>query len=830
LKVLQKTLPIKLREHKYLIILLAVSAISLQTEFFVGEESAWWISASVYFIVPGTLVVFSSLLAIKMAKSGHSIKLILLFTISVSMYFVAEQIWFIHELIGIDPFPSWADFFYLVAYPPMILFLFKLIKIPIRTIPKSNLLFVVLLTSSLFIPTYWSTYDSIAEQSLFDLVLALLYPILDIIVLFPILLGVLYSLKQRNYFLTYLMFGAFSTLLADTFYVYLFQKDLYSIGNSIDIFWVWGYIFFAFAVFPSNRFLDYIKTSSRKTELRKNQMVPLLSGAIFLVAFMSLVITSFFVNSDIEQRYMENLIFYGIFIVFLVSAAITFFALKVKKIKYQLSVGFTLIIIIFLVQTYYLNSIDEELVGVTEYHDMMSTPAISNLDIILVNSEIMHRSIHGYVLGHEHSLEDYDVARSKIIDTINDYNLLVFQTDRHGEYLADMPMQQKMIGSIEKLKNSLDLYDSAKTSFVLLDIPTDSQITSMFSSLDTEIDIIRDVLSNARQMEITGQINSQNKVNQYEQMSEFAYSLSIIFVSLTVTAVILVISNTMKKNIESLKEITSKVAKGDFTARVNLEHNTEFSELGEQINSMASELGEYQENALKAEKLRSIGELASRLGHDLRNPLSTIKTTTAVIKMKAVMAKDDKYSQNLILINEAVDRMTYQIESVLDFIRTKPLEASVNYVQSIVKDAIDIIKVPKNIRINIEPTDVKITCDSQQLSIVFINLITNAIQAIGENSGEITITIKENNDQIICSIIDSGPGIPNDKIEKVFEPLFTTKQTGTGLGLASCKSIMGQHNGTLTVHNNPTTFTMTLPKRPQKSPQFNEMIVQRLKK
>ena len=256
---IQKTIPKTFKTHKFLFILLAVSAISLQTGYFIDEESAWWVGSAVYVIVPGALVVFSSLLTIKMAKSGQSIKLILLFTVSVSMSFIAEQIWFGYDLIGEDPFPSWADFFYLAAYPPLVLFLFKLIKIPIRTIPKSNLLFVGLLASSFLIPTYWSTYDSIDEQSLTDLVLALLYPIADIIILVPLIIGVLYWIDKRNYFLTYLLIGATATLLADTFYVYLFQQDLYFVGSPIDILWIWGYIFYAFAMFPSSRFLGYVK-------------------------------------------------------------------------------------------------------------------------------------------------------------------------------------------------------------------------------------------------------------------------------------------------------------------------------------------------------------------------------------------------------------------------------------------------------------------------------------------------------------------------------------------------------------------------------------------
>jgi len=259
LSTIQKTIPKTFKTQKYLLILLAVSAISLQTGFFVDEDSAWWISSAVYFIVPGAVVVFGAHLTIKMARSGQNIKLILLFTLSALMSFVAEQIWIGYDLLGIDPFPSWADVFYLAAYPPLALFLFKLIKIPIRTIPKSNLLFIVLFASSFFIPTYWSTYELAGEQSLFDLLLAYIYPIADIIILVPLLIGVLYWIDKRNHFLTYLLLGAFAFLLADTFYIYLFQNDLYAVGNSVDILWISGYIFFAFAIFPSNKFCPFYR-------------------------------------------------------------------------------------------------------------------------------------------------------------------------------------------------------------------------------------------------------------------------------------------------------------------------------------------------------------------------------------------------------------------------------------------------------------------------------------------------------------------------------------------------------------------------------------------
>jgi len=122
--------------------------------------------------------------------------------------------------------------------------------------------------------------------------------------------------------------------------------------------------------------------------------------------------------------------------------------------------------------------------------------------------------------------------------------------------------------------------------------------------------------------------------------------------------------------------------------------------------------------------------------------------------------------------------------------------------------------IPDNISIEKQIQDFEIECDSKMLQVVFINLIMNAIQSIGNENGTIVTRISEKDpDNISIQIEDSGPGIPSDVLPQIFEPLFTTKHEGTGLGLTSCMIIIKQHGGTIRVNNNPTTFTITMPKK-----------------
>ena len=236
-------------------------------------------------------------------------------------------------------------------------------------------------------------------------------------------------------------------------------------------------------------------------------------------------------------------------------------------------------------------------------------------------------------------------------------------------------------------------------------------------------------------------------------------------------------------------------------------------ELEEQRNNLEYLVEEKTQSVLKAERLSAIGELSGRLAHDLRNPLSVMKMSIDLIKQHPADAKisDSIITKRLDLIEKSIDRISHQVDDVLGYVRNSPLKLSTTSLRTIILESIDKVNVPHDITITVSDSDAITSCDSIKIDAVFINLIVNAIQAIPQG-GTIKIQIKSNNDSIVIDFIDSGTGIPNEFMDKIFEPLFTTKQKGTGLGLASCKNIIEQHNGKISVKNNPTTFTITLPK------------------
>lgn len=222
-----------------------------------------------------------------------------------------------------------------------------------------------------------------------------------------------------------------------------------------------------------------------------------------------------------------------------------------------------------------------------------------------------------------------------------------------------------------------------------------------------------------------------------------------------------------------------------------------------------------KERESDTKRLSAIGELSARLAHDIRNPLSVIVNSLELLKHKTQNSLQEEELNYIKMMEGAVHRIRRQVDEVLDFVRKKPIALKNKSLLEVLDNALQHCNVPPNIKIILPKKDIFITCDPEQMRVLFTNLITNAVQAIGDKQGTIEIRYFDDTKNLVIEIEDSGPGIPKKIIPKIFDLLFTTKQQGTGLGLVSCKTIVKEHHGTIMAENSPkggALFRITLPK------------------
>ncbi len=256
-----------------------------------------------------------------------------------------------------------------------------------------------------------------------------------------------------------------------------------------------------------------------------------------------------------------------------------------------------------------------------------------------------------------------------------------------------------------------------------------------------------------------------------------------------------------------IRNATKKIADGDLKTRLEYISKDEIGELSQDINQMAQDLESSQEKLLKSEKLSVIGALAERMAHDIRNPLAIIMNAADQIKIKY---KDNEES-DFTIMNKAIKRISHQVQDVLDFVRSTPLLPEKVSLSSMLKQAIENEGIPEGIELVLPQGDLDLVCDRRKIEVVFANLIRNAVDAAMPR-GKIQVRIADLNDKVRIEIEDSGQGISPENQARIFDPLFTTKQIGTGLGLTSVKNIVTEHGGTITFSTNPTIFAVEIPK------------------
>ncbi len=266
----------------------------------------------------------------------------------------------------------------------------------------------------------------------------------------------------------------------------------------------------------------------------------------------------------------------------------------------------------------------------------------------------------------------------------------------------------------------------------------------------------------------------------------------------------------------------------------------EYSEhLAQMVEERTRELRAAQQKLLQQERLTLLGQVAGGIGHELRGPLSAISNAAYLLR-QMLPAPDEATRQVLDILTRQIEASNRIITSLLAFARPQPPVRRPIDVRAVLDNALAQAALPNTIVVQREFDDAlpEVQADPDQLLIVFSNLIRNAAQAMWERGGTLTISAKQISDcrlpiadsldtspsvqseiinlksEIEIRVTDTGTGIPPEIRDKLFQPLFTTKSYGLGLGLPLCKLIVEAHGGTISVTSEVgkgSTFTVALP-------------------
>ena len=233
-------------------------------------------------------------------------------------------------------------------------------------------------------------------------------------------------------------------------------------------------------------------------------------------------------------------------------------------------------------------------------------------------------------------------------------------------------------------------------------------------------------------------------------------------------------------------------------AREALRQHSE--QLEELVEERTKALQEAHEQLISQEQLAVLGQLAGGVGHELRNPLGVIKNV-AYLLHQLLSDPDPGFREALDTLDRGVESADRVIRALLDFARTKlPSRREVS-LNDVVREALSRVTAPDSVsvRCELDETLPPILADPDQLGQVCSNLIDNAIQAMPEGGRLVVKTTRRSHTEVDISVADTGMGIPEENLERVFEPLSTTKVTGIGLGLALVRTFVEAHGGTVEV-------------------------------
>jgi len=449
----------------------------------------------------------------------------------------------------------------------------------------------------------------------------------------------------------------------------------------------------------------------------------------------------------------------------------------------------------------------------------------------------------------------YELAKSYVQEVRNkieaDIILIAFDTNKSGNFLNDNPKEYLRFLRTQKLIRGVDevhIIDKNK-NLLFSSEPLDKYLPPVDKALNLVLDDDRPLKIINAPANISAAImrlqsfenrflyvikyldkdissyltESQEAINFYYTVEERStgIKISFIIIYIIIVSLLLFISITIAirfssrffRSINNLILASTAIGQGNLDIKVpEVKTDKDMEILNKNFNSMINRLKNQQEKLLINERYEAWGNLARKLAHEIKNPLTPIQLTIDRIKNKysGQISDDDKknFEENLKIINNQIKQIENLVNEFSDFARMPKPTLKNHDLNKILQENIKLLKeIDNSIEISLISDDKKVLfkCDREQIARVFFNLIKNSIESIQQKAEKtpnlnkkISIEITENNDHIRMVLIDNGIGFDKvNNIKEITNPYFTTKKNGTGLGLSIVNKIVNDHNGEL---------------------------------
>ena len=323
------------------------------------------------------------------------------------------------------------------------------------------------------------------------------------------------------------------------------------------------------------------------------------------------------------------------------------------------------------------------------------------------------------------------------------------------------------------------------------------------------------LLQVALETQIADRVHASERAEGRTVLLTVVYSL----LALAIGVGAALVSQRLLSPIQTLTEGVKAVAAGDLSRQVELRSRDELGLLAREFNAMAASLGRQREELRRAERLAAVGRISAQITHEIRNPLNAIGLNAELLAEELEQGRPTAEARQLVdAISREVDRLNGVAEEYLRFARLPKPSLGGQDLNEVIGSLLDFL-APELRAAGVElvrelaPGSLGVRADEGQLRAVFLNLLRNSREAMA-GGGKVTIRTRRAGEAVEAEVADTGGGIPPEVLTRIFEPFYSTKERGTGLGLAFVHQVMKEHGGSIRCESaagRGTTFTLRLP-------------------